>query len=147
MSEFQVGGHIYSAGKLNARQQFHVARRFAPVIKGLGGVVEQLGGVIALVDAAKSGDLRTRLFGLDPFAIAQPLADALAEMKEADVDYIIDLCLSVTQRKIGTGATGWGPVSAPNGLPMYTDMSWLDLAQIAVKVVEVNLLNFTRATA
>lgn len=145
MTVFKVNEIFYEAGKLDARTQFHIARRLAPLVKGLGEVVNSVGGVGEVIDAAKRGEIRTVISKIDPFAIAQPLLDALASMKDEDADYIIDKCMSATRRR-GVG-DAWGPIVSVNGLPMYPDMDYLVLTQIAYHVIQRNLVNFTPATA
>lgn len=144
MAEFQLNGQLYSAGRLNAKQQFHVARRLAPLLKGFGDVVKNAGGIFSIVEKHFAGKLKEDLKKIDPFEMVQPLADALNEMSDENANYIIDACCGVTQRRTGSA---WGPVIAPNGMPMYPDMDWSVIIMIVIKVVEANLLNFTDATA
>lgn len=74
MVEFQVEGLTYrTTGKLDARTQFHVARRLAPVLVAMGG--EDMIASVAI---------------------------ALGKMTDADADYVLDACLAKVQRQQGT---------------------------------------------
>lgn len=143
MSQFMINDVTYDFGKLSAREQFHIARRLAPLVKGLGEVVATAGGVGEIISAAKTGQLGRVITKVDPFAIAQPLLDALASMSDEDADYIMDKCLAVTKRQDNMI---WTPIVL-NGVPMYQDMDYLVIMQIAYHVIQRNLVNFTRATA
>ena len=59
----EIQGKGFEIGRLNARQQFHIARRIAPVI-------------VSLVD--------------DGVFNGEKAAEALAELKDEDADYIFN---------------------------------------------------------
>lgn len=142
---FEINGHAYSSGRLDAVTQFQLARRLSPLLKGLGGVVESLGGIFNAVTAAREGRLIDTILGAtDPFRAVQPFAEALGEMSDDNVNYIIRSCLGVVQRSVA-GGNGWGAIQTPSGTLMYSDMDWLEMIQIVQKVLEDNLASFTRA--
>lgn len=116
--EFQVGDHTYVAGKMNAKQQFHVARRILPVLAGAG----------------KDGDVMDKIRGA---------AYALSEASDADADYVIDHCLAVVKRKMENGKGYTQIISA--GRLMFEDMTMLEMLQIAGEVLVFNLGNFSDA--
>src|SRR3954454_7791875 len=90
MAEFRIGDHQYrTRGKMNARAQFHVARRLAPAVSQLATLAPPL------QSAAEGGD------GLAVEMFARPLTDALAKMSDTDCDYVLDHCLGIVQRLQG----------------------------------------------
>ena len=105
--EFELNGQTYRTGKIDARSQFHIVRRLAPVL-----------GEIA--PAAAGG----KMGGLDALP---PLANAIAKLSDADADYCLFGLLAVVSRKQPQG-TGWGPVSTGNTL-MYADIDMVGMLQ------------------
>src|SRR5260364_275380 len=103
MSKFEIEGQQYRAGNLNAFAQLHVARKIAPVLGGLAA-----------------------LQGADSAAALKSLADVIAAMPDADCEYVLHTCLSVTQRQNGKN---FSPV-------------WM--VQIAMYVIQDSLGNFLR---
>lgn len=128
--QVKIGEHDYRIGRLNPRKQLHLVRRLAPVIGGL--VKEARGKSAADLAKAEEGEILLMMFG--------PIADALSQMKEADVDYVIDLCLDVVSRKEGEQ---WQPVVNPTTRGMqYADIDMPELVQLCGQVVAANLGNF-----
>lgn len=125
MTEVQVGENTYQIGRLDARKQFHVARRLAPV---LGGLAKAFG----------SG----KVANIDPLAAIEPMGQVIAAMPDTDVDYVLNACLTACSRKT---AAGWAPVQAPNGALMYGDLDMGTMLQLVFKVLEANLAGFFSA--
>ncbi|WP_368733775.1 phage tail assembly chaperone, partial [Citrobacter koseri] len=48
MAEFEVDGQTYRSGRMNARTQFHVLRRMAPLLGPLQSLAANQGGANAL---------------------------------------------------------------------------------------------------
>lgn len=117
----EVGGQKYRIGRIDARKQFHVARRLAPLLAGMGesALADKAGGFAAMVG---------------------PLTTALSSMSDEDVDYVLDACLYVCQRiqPNGQGA----PVIARSGGMMFEDIDMGQMIQLAVKVIQENLGGF-----
>lgn len=119
--ETTINGKQYRIGKLNAMQQFHVARRVAPALTGL---VSVFGGASAdRADFAKA---------------LGPLADAVARMPDADAEYVLGTCLAVVSRQ--TDPTTWAPVWR-EGLLVFDDIDLKAMMQLAAKVIQGNLGN------
>lgn len=116
--EFEVKGQAYRAGRLDAKRQFHVTRRLAPLLAAAGGSLEQI--------------------KTDPFSLFAPLAQGIASLPDADADFVIDTCLGVVQRKQGKS---WAPVTSPGGL-MFEDIGMAEMLQIVGKVLAENLGGF-----
>lgn len=115
MAEFEIAGHTYRSGKMNARTQFHVLRRAAPIV----------GPIQSLASGAASSEA---------FAI---LANAIATLSDDASDYIIDHCIEVVERK--QGETGWAKVKVPNGSKfMFDDIDMMSMLAIASHVMRDN---------
>jgi hypothetical protein len=121
--DFEINGQQYRSGKLNARQQFHVARRLAPVLGGL-----------ATASQGNTEDFATFL---------QPIADAIAGMSDADCDYVLDNCLAVVKRQQGSA---WANIFV-NKAQMFEDIDMGVMLQIASKVITENLGGFFQGSA
>ena len=121
MKEFKVGEHTYQSGRLSAMQQFHVARRLAPMLQGIGQ------------------GLRT--VEADPVAMFGPIAEALSSMSDVDAEYIVNLCLDACTRQ-QTG--GWAKVRSQGGI-MFPDIQMPQMLQICWHVLQDNLGNFIDA--
>lgn len=115
----EVGGQKYRIGRIDARKQFHVARRLAPLLAGMSGLTDKNAGFAALI---------------------APLTDALSGMSDEDVDYVLDVCLGVCQRIQSNGQGA--PVTARGGSLMFEDIDMGQMIQLAVKVIQENLGGF-----
>jgi hypothetical protein len=134
--EFSIGDTLYrTKTKLNARQQFHVARRLAPLIS-------QLATFGPMIAQALSGDASPEATE----ALIMPLTRALSGMSDQDCDYVLDACLAVVQR--GQGGNGAGPAlfadiwSPRAGKLMFEDIQLPEMLQIAAEVLRENLTGF-----
>lgn len=128
--QLTIGDNIYTAGKLDAIRQFHVARRLAPALIALGA---------SAVDVLKrGGDLS------DAAAVAAigPLVEVVAQMSDADSEYVLKTCLSVVSRRSGDG---WAPVQNAQGGLMFQDIDITVMLRLAFEVVRGNLGNFMPA--
>jgi hypothetical protein len=120
----EVGGFSYRVGRIDARKQFHVARRLAPLLAGLS-------------DSAFKGEGVARFLG--------PLTDALSRMSDEDVDYVLDVCLSVCHRIQPNGPAA--PIMARGGGMMFQDIDMSQMIQLTVKVIQENMQGFFPAAA
>ncbi|MDD3310951.1 phage tail assembly chaperone [Pseudodesulfovibrio sp.] len=116
--DLTINGNAYRAGRMDARRQFHVVRRLAPIISGLTDLKSLMG---------------------DPMAALGPLADAIAEMKDADADYILDACLAVVERKQPAG--GWAKVMVNGGL-MFQDLDMAAMLRLTWAVLQEDMQGF-----
>lgn len=115
--QFTIKDKTFDSGRLNAFQQLHVVRRLAPVTERLDGLAGRRGAT--------------------PEAFLGPLAAPWASA-DADVDYILNACLDVTQIRQDTG--GFARLRV-NGVVMFP----LDLTMllgIAAHVLKDNLSGF-----
>lgn len=120
--ELELDGHTYRVSKLDARAQFHIVRRLAPV----------LGELAPALQGGKGG--------LDALP---PIATAVAKLSDADADYCIFGLLKVVSRKQPNGL-GWGPVSTEN-LLMYDDIGMTQMLKLAWEALTFNMSGFFAA--
>lgn len=138
--EFTHGQNTYRAGKLPAMTQLHVVRRLAPFLSALMGALPG-GQAQTLLKAAKEGDETNGKAEAAQLGLAAigPLLDAVAAMPDEQVDYVINACLSVVERRQSAG--GWAPVMSSGGL-MFEDLGMVDLLGIARHVLSRDLAGF-----
>jgi Phage tail assembly chaperone protein, TAC len=135
--ELEIKGETYRTGRLNAFQQFHVARKLAPAVFALG---KSAGKLKPLVEAMQKKNETGSFEGLDTIIeLVQPMVEALGEMKEEDVDYVLKTCMTVCERKQGAA---WARTVSANGRFMFEDVELPELIQLTVAVVRENLANF-----
>lgn len=119
----EVGGHKYRIGRIDARKQFHVARRLAPLLAGMTGLQNKSAGFSAFLG---------------------PLTESLSGISDEDVDYVLDVCLGVCQRIESNGHPA--PVMTRSGL-MFDDIDMGQMVQLAIKVIQENLGGFLPGAA
>jgi Phage tail assembly chaperone protein, TAC len=148
MHEFKIGEHTYRANKLNARQQFHVGRRIAPLIGQMFAVGPVISGIAAARRATEEEGGENLDDALDTArateAMLVPFTKALAGLSDADCDYVLDRCLGVVQRLSGAnGAGAWGDVfNARANRIQYEDIDLMQMMQITAEVLMDNLGGF-----
>ncbi|WP_079218932.1 phage tail assembly chaperone [Herbaspirillum robiniae] len=125
--ELELGENAYSIGKMSAMKQFHVSRRIAPLIPKLIPLftrVKAAGGV--------------NVDDLDGLAeVLQPFADSLAEMNDADAEYVMGACMAVVQRKNEYGWTAaWNEQAK---MPMFQDIDLGVMLPLTVRCIVANL--------
>lgn len=105
MIEFEINGVQYRAQTMDARRQFHVARRISAVLAPSADAIDKSkddksvkGGIIAALDG---------------------FFDALSSMPDAQLDYVIDACLDTVSRK--DGGT-WSPIRRGGALMYDLDL-------------------------
>ena len=101
MIEFEINGVQYRAQTMDARRQFHVARRLSAV---LSPSADALGKV------ASDADSKTNIV-----AAINGFFDALSTLPDDQLDYVIDACLDTVSRKDGRT---WSPIRRA-GAMMY----------------------------
>lgn len=124
MNTITLAGINYQIGKTNALTQFHVLRRLAPVLAPLGSVALSKGG---------------KLEADDFLEFIGPLTDALANLPEADANYVIFSCLAVVKREVADGR--YAPIVAGQQF-MFEDIDMVAMIRLTVEVVQDNLSGF-----
>lgn len=118
MEPFSVGEHTYRAERMDAMTQFHVVRRLSPI---LGSLREML-------------DMQGRE-GMDSVSALSPLAQVASSLPDEHVNYIINAALSLVKRQL-PGDAGWAPIwNRQVQKPMYEDMSFIEMLQVAGRVI------------
>lgn len=128
--EFQVGALTCRAKKMNARLQFHLARRLASV----------LGPIIPEVDKLNL-DLEGESLDAEAMKLVPLIAESLADGDDAKFDYIMDACLSHVLVKQDGG--GWAPLRA-NNVDMYA-LEMVDMLTAVGLTIMKNLAGFMAA--
>ena len=159
MADFTVNDIPYrTRHKLNARQQFHIARRIAPVVSVIGAVLPMLQAALAqqtmtpetegVSEEGQARAMAQRVSDLE--ALGRPIMEALGRLSDPDCDYVLDLCLSVVQRYQGSNGSGaWADVwSVRASRIVFEDIELPEMMQIAMEVLRENLMGFfsTRRT-
>ena len=101
MTEFESNGVQYRAQTMDARRQFHVARRLSAVLSPSADAI----GKLAPDADSKAGFIAA----IDGFF------EALSTLPDDQLDYVIDACLDTVSRKDGTQ---WSPIRR-GGAMMY----------------------------
>lgn len=113
---FEIGGFEYRAGKIDARKQFHIVRRLAPIFGGMAA-------------------------GAEPEKV---LADAIGALSDDDADYVLFGLLEAVTRKQENGL-GFAKVSTGKQL-MFADITMAQMLQLAFKSFEENMQDFFTAS-
>lgn len=116
--DMQIGGQEYQSGKLDAKRQFHVSRRLAPVFT-------------AMTEVANGDESMS------------PLLSAISKMSDEDCDYVINACLAVVKRRQNNG---WSNVLNAQGGLMFDDIDLPVMLQIVSQVIQENLSGFFAAS-
>jgi len=134
--EFTIGKDVYRAGKLDAFKQLHIARRLTPCI---GPLVQ-----LAAIDPEKfkvekdAAGTVTKIDG-DFNQVVGPLANAITALSDEDVEYVLNACLEVTERKQSGGK--WAPLRV-NDVTMFDGLTLPAMLQIAYHVILENIADF-----
>jgi Phage tail assembly chaperone protein, TAC len=111
--EFEVGGNLYRARKLNAFDAYDVARKWSYVF----------------LTMAKAENLNPQTF-------AKAFVPFTAPVPKADNDFALELCLQSVQRK-SSGDKGWFPIRV-EGQMRYDDIGMMEMLEIVYHVIMLN---------
>ena len=139
MIEFPINGLKFRAGKLDVFKQLHVSRKVAPVLPKLMRVFLEFDKAAKTPAAVVDPTGTAPADGLDLAALAsaaEPLAKVLAEMPDADVEYVVNTCLSVVAIN---KANHWADVLAPSGILMFDEIDMPVMLQLVAKVIQDSL--------
>jgi hypothetical protein len=130
--EVEVKKIMYRIGKMSPWDQFHVARKLAPVLW-------------SAFDAARAaGTDPTNLTDMATFGVLGTPLNVLARMSNEDSEYVMRTCLNVVARKDGV-SNKFMPVTAANGAFMYDDIKMPDMVRLVFEVMKDNLGDFMDA--
>lgn len=111
----KVGDYSYVVGRLNAFQQFDVARKWASILFLIGGDKD-----------------RTPV--ADPSAFSRAFLSVSSQVPKEDNDMAMRLCLSVVTRQVAGGG-GMAPVLSPDGALMFVDIDMLQMIELCGHVL------------
>lgn len=120
----EINGHSFEIGQLSVRNQFHVARRLAPVL----AVIFSNGAITPETVMSSLSDVAT----------------SIADMRDADADYVMDACLSVVKFIDPSSNNAKFPIQV--GKQFRYD--WIDLPlamKLVGEVIKNNLSSFMSA--
>lgn len=142
MTETTINDVLYRIGKLDTFSQLHLSRKLAPLVPELVPAFVQIQKVIS---ATQVGDGVAPL-GMDEVAsiaaLLGPFTDALANLSDADTEYITSLCMGVVQRQSGsTWAAVWNKDAKTF---MFQDIELDTMLLLLVRAIQANLGNFIR---
>ena len=99
MADIKIGDHTFRIGRLNAFDQLHVARRIAPLVHSAVFAAGPLNE--ALVAFAKGDEKKSDEAMVRAFMQSAPFLQALAQLPDSDVDFVIKKVMSVSMIEIG----------------------------------------------
>lgn len=126
----EIRGIEYAIGEMPAMDQFHVARRLAPLF---GSAIDVFIGMLS--GGEKLDALTATINALTTPSVMQ----ALASMKDEDGEFIIRKCLSVVTRKQDKG---WAKVTTAGGTLMFQDIRLKDMLELTAHVITENFDDF-----
>jgi hypothetical protein len=131
VKEMTLAEHTYRIGvrKLSAMEQFHVTRRLGPalVVCGVGMKMVMEGMKVPMEDWV---------------AVAGPVMEIVAAMKDEDVEYVVMTCLKSCERMQNAA---WAPLLTSDGKGfMFADMDQFEMIRLTVEVLFLNLSNFAK---
>lgn len=122
MTEFEINGVQYRASTMDARRQFHVARRISSILTPSNDAIKGVKG---------NDNKAAFIAAIDGFF------EALSSLPDDQLDYVIDACLDTVSRKDGTQ---WSPIRR-GGAMMY-DLDLYTQGAIVYHVVKGALDGF-----
>jgi hypothetical protein len=140
MQEHEFNGVHYRSGKLDAFKQFHVFRKLAPL---LGGLFETIARTNEALQKARDSNGSLADAEVDAFSAVGPVARALADMPADDLNFVLNTCLAVCQRRNPQGS--WVQIMPDAGGQMlFDDIDLTVMIKLTLGVVQDNLSNFFR---
>lgn len=152
--DLDLNGIRFRTGKLSAFEQFHIMRRLAPLLSGLGQSFAQLPARApeaaptitepGLVEPEAAGALTEVPENAveDEAAIWQalgPVADALSKMSDEDTEYVIRSCLNKAQKHNGSN---WARVMVGTRMMFEDEIDLGIMMQLTVETIRENLQSF-----
>lgn len=135
-SSVDINGEIYQLSKLSPMDQFHVVRRLAPVMAGVGDLISKVVGVVSSGSKEEIEDLFNGALG--------PLSEAISGMKDDDVTYIVKKCLERCLRMDRTSGRG-APIlvaGVPEVVFMFSDINGVVMLRLVVETIKAEISSF-----
>ena len=128
MEQIEINGRSYTIKKLNAMQQFHVARRLAPILA-------------AFVDGIPSAsDVAGSLAGFD----LTKIGEEVAALSDKDAEYILNTCLSSVTYRDEENQRDYS-VQVKPGVMRYDFIELPEMLRLTGEVIKLNLGGFIPA--
>ncbi len=144
--EFELDGRQFRVKKLDAFKQLHLSRKVAPLLPPLAPLIIKISeNAKNEIGAKSSSPLSTDILAFA--ALAEPFAEALADMKDEHAEHIFTLTLTSVEIQTNTTPNVWMPLWIP-GSKMASEIEFNDAAKllpIVVRVIIHNLGNFMDA--
>jgi hypothetical protein len=147
-AEVVIDGVPYRIGELTAKQQFHVARRIAPLIAGLSEaavppvdteVVDEEAEANLKPEQRERAQTARNLKALTP--LFREVAKALHSLSDEDCDYVLRTCMGAVMRQQGEH---WLPAwNKAADMPQFADIKLPALLQLSMAVLQENMGGFT----
>lgn len=125
MADFMINSVSYQSKVMDGEMQMLISRRLLPTFTALIGVADSL---------ATSGDTEDDTPNGRISSAIMPVARELAKLSDADTRFIVDSCMSLTTRRVGTG-TGWVGVIQGGVIQDKADAAFATRATIAWHVL------------
>lgn len=136
--EFQIGEYTYRAGRIPAKEQFHLSLHLAPLISAI-----MASGQIKAPAPVKEGEAPPPADPEQALKVAGAVLNALGDLPVAKADAIMFGLLKHAKRKM-PGGLGWADVVVGTELN-HIDIGVLDMFTIARQVFTENLSDFMPA--
>ena len=134
-NELTLGTREFKVRKLNAKKQFHIFRRMAPIFAEL---LPHLSEIKKLDGASQE----QQLIAIGTLAV--PFLNGLSKLSDVDADTVLYGLLSAAEGQMPQG--NWARVAADNNMLMMEDLDLIPtLISIAVKAFMYNLSGFLSA--
>lgn len=130
--ETTINNVTYDIGKMPVRTQLHVLRKIGPLLAKL----DKLPGIFML---AKQSSMTKEETAFLVFQSIGPVMTALSDLPQEDVDFVMDQCLLVTQRK---DATTGKFATVFTGAMMMFPLELPELMKLVFEVLKHNYDNF-----
>jgi tail assembly chaperone len=144
--EFELDKRKFRVKKLSAFEQLHLSRKVAPLLPPLAPLIMKISeNAKKEVDGKLKGLLSTDILSFAE--LAEPFAEALADMKDQHAEQIFTLTLSSVEVQTSAAQNVWMPLWIP-GSKMASEIDLNDAAKllpIVVRVIVHNLGNFMDA--
>lgn len=144
--EFDLDGRKFRVKKLSAFDQLHLSRKVAPLLPPLAPLIMKISENARNEEQGKSKSLLST--DILAFAeLAEPFAEALADMKDQHAEQVFTLTLSSVEVQTSAAQNVWMPLWIP-GSKMASEIELNDAAKllpIVVRVIIHNLGNFMDA--
>ena len=133
MSDVEINGVAYTINRLDSFDQWHVARKLMPFMPAM----------LPILRAAAAAESGSSMSAEEQDKAFMPMANALAQMTDADSNSVMNKCLDVVRRRDATGTLR--PVRVPGSqegkgqLLFESEMNFVVLAKLVMEVCKADI--------